>query len=104
MATQANKVHITGSRPLSILHVINPHRDRYAENVPAIADSDIDREHQAQAIFYPALAGLMSAAKLAMDLSDLRKGHFQDLLNAIADMSPDELAWDEAIAEARHGR
>lgn len=98
---QATIRSITGSGLLSILDVINPNRERYGQP-SGFSSDDLGAEQQAQALFFPALKTFVAATNAAMELSELRKDHFHDLLRAVADAAPDELAWDEAIAEAHY--
>jgi len=63
---QAVRSNITGPRPLSIVDVINPSRERFGQP-SGFSGDDLDCEHQAQALFYPALAAFLAAGKLPWD-------------------------------------
>jgi hypothetical protein len=70
---------------------------------PGLSDQDRDGEYRAQSLFYAALARFKGEVEGAAPLTDLRRDALGDLLAGLADATPDRRAWDEAIAEARHG-
>lgn len=76
---------------------------RFGSRTPAISDADRDSEILAQRTFFAALAHFKREVQAARDLSELRKDALSDLLAHLDDTTPDALAWDEAIAEARLG-
>lgn len=70
---------------------------------PGLSDQDRDGEYRAQSLFYAALARFRREVEGAAPLTDLRRDALGDLLAGLDDTTPDRRAWDEAIAEARHG-
>lgn len=76
---------------------------RLASRAPEISDADRDSEYRAQRIFFAALAGFRSEVESARALTGLRKDALDDLLDTLCDATPNALAWDEAIADARRG-
>lgn len=87
-------------------------RDEYEQDVlssfarlggrraPGIADETRDGEYRAQHIFYAALERFRADVADASPLTDLRRDALADLLDTLADTTPDRRAWDEAILEA----
>ena len=62
-----------------------------------LSDRQIACEAQAQAIFFPALAGFQSRLRQAAALSVLMEKDFRRLLDAIDDHAPARSYWDERI-------
>ena len=68
---------------------------------PGLSDADRDNEWRAQNNFFAALEIFRRAVHAAAALTSLRKDALDELLIRLDDATPDTLAWDEAIAEAR---
>lgn len=67
-----------------------------------ISDETLDGEYRAQRIFYAALDRFRADVADAAPFTDLRRDALSDLLDGLADTTPDRRAWDEAISEARN--
>ena len=76
---------------------------RLGSRTPGLSDEDRDNEYRAQRIFFTALTGFRREVENALSLTDLRKDALSDLLGTLTDATPDALAWNEAITEARRG-
>ena len=68
---------------------------------PGISDESLDGEYRAQRIFYAALDRFRTDVADAAPFTDLRRDALNDLLDGLADTTPDRRAWDEAIIGAR---
>jgi hypothetical protein len=66
-----------------------------------LSDQQAAREHRAQAIFFPALAGFQARIRDAAKLSLLMEEDFRLLLDALDDHAPTQTRWDETLAEER---
>lgn len=65
-----------------------------------LSDQDRDAEWEAQVLVLPAIARLREALVEAIPRSSIMGEQLQELLDALDDNAPSELAWDEKIAEA----
>jgi len=64
---------------------------------PGISDESRDGEYRAQEIFYAALDRFRADVANASPMTELRRDALADLLDGLADTTPDRRAWDEAI-------
>ena len=69
---------------------------------PGIADETCDGEYRAQRSFYAALERFRADVADAAPFTELRRDALGDLLDGLADTTPDRRAWDEAIMGARN--
>lgn len=66
--------------------------------LPALSDEDKAAEWKAQNIFYLALGEFRSKVQDAQALTNVRKDAFADLLDGLEDLTPEAIAWSEAIS------
>lgn len=70
---------------------------RPSKPLPSLSDEDKGDEWKAQNIFYLALGEFRSKVQDAQALTNLRKDAFADLLDGLEDLTPDAIAWSEAV-------
>lgn len=71
--------------------------------VLGLSDEDYDAEKEAQNIFFEALGEFVGVTQRAITLGGTRKKMLTELLESLEDLTPNAVAWSEAINAKRRG-
>jgi len=75
-----------------------PGMPRPSKPLPSLSDEDKGNERKAQNIFYLALGEFRSKVQDAQALTNVKKDMLGELLDGLDDLTPDAIAWSEAIS------